>query len=85
MSNLTINIAADGSARCIYTDALPLADLGQLDVRRASHVEFNSDAQRWEVRFTDNPAAVVFSAPSRAECIVWEIETLQARLDSEVQ
>lgn len=73
-------VSPDGNARCLHTDALPLAALGTLDIRRASNVEFNPDAQLWEVCFADNPAHVVFRHPSRAACIAWEIETLNTQL-----
>ena len=29
----------NGSAQCLYADDIPLAALGQLDIKRASHVE----------------------------------------------
>ncbi len=32
-------IDPQGSARCLYDEAIPLAELGPLDIRRGSHVE----------------------------------------------
>jgi hypothetical protein len=32
-------IHADGSVRCLYGEAIPLGELGNLTIRRASHVE----------------------------------------------
>lgn len=78
-TNMTHVIAfhPDGTAHCLWTDALPLAELGKLEVRRASEIEFNNDSVMWEVKIDGK---VVHSAPSRAACISWEVETLNAQL-----
>jgi len=76
-TNHVITFAADGTARCLWTEAVPLQELGTLDVHRASQVEFNPLKQVWEVRLTSNPSAVAFSHPSRAFCLQWEREALQ--------
>lgn len=75
-----ISIESDGTATCLWTEEINLAEIGSLDVRRASNVEFNPESQMWEVRLADNPEHVAFTAPSRAACIAWEVETLNARL-----
>jgi hypothetical protein len=72
-----ITFAADGTARCLWTEAVPLNELGVLDVQRASQVEFNSFKQVWEVRLASNPGVVAFSNSSRAICLHWEREALQ--------
>jgi len=72
-----ITFAADGTARCLWTEAVPLQELGILDVHRASQVEFNPSKQVWEVRLASNPAEVAFSHSSRAVCLHWEREALQ--------
>lgn len=78
--NHVITFAADGTARCLWTEVVPLHQLGQLDVHRASQVEFNPSAQVWEVRLASNRAAVAFSHSSRDACLKWERDTLNARL-----
>lgn len=75
MNSLVISIDTEGTATCLHTDAIALHEIGRLEVRRASTVEFNPDTQRWEVRWPDRPA-VVFSDPSRSVCIAWEVETI---------
>ena len=36
-----------GSTRCVYDETLPLAALGRLQLRRASHVEPDETGQWW--------------------------------------
>lgn len=75
-----ISFAPDGSARCLWTEAVPLRELGALTVRRASTIEFNSGSQVWEVRLASAPEAVSFSNPSREACLDWERNQLNALL-----
>ena len=72
-----ITIAPDGTVRCLWTDAIPLQALGRLTLQRASTIEFDPTAQRWEVRLASNPGAVVFSHASRETCLDWERGALQ--------
>jgi hypothetical protein len=69
---------SNGTATTLYTDKLPLRELGTLAVQRASKIEFNNSTQEWEVRFTfgEPPAEPAFSHPSREECLKWEREQL---------
>lgn len=69
-----ITFAPDGTARCLWTEAVPLQELGRLAIERASSVEFNAKNQTWEVRLASAPEAVAFSHPSRAACLAWEQE-----------
>ena len=75
-----ITFAPDGTARCLWTEAVPLRQLGQMDIQRASTVEFNGSKQTWEVRLASTPKAVAFSHPSREICLNWEKETINAQL-----
>ncbi len=38
-------IQADGTIRCLYGEAIPLGELGNLTIRRASHVEPDAQGQ----------------------------------------
>ena len=80
MSPHTITFAPDGTARCLWTEAVPLRQLGRLDIQRASTVEFNGTKQTWEVRLASTPEVVAFSHPSRDICLNWERETINAQL-----
>ena len=68
MNTHTISFNRDGTAWCLWTEAVPLHQLGRLEIQRASTVEFNSATQEWGVRLASNPDAVVFSHPSRETC-----------------
>ena len=72
----TITFGADGTAKTLWTDVLPLHELGLLSVDRASTIEFNLSKQEWEVRLITHPdcppSKPVFSHKSRSECITWE-------------
>lgn len=81
MKTLVISFGVDGGAQCLHTDSFPLADLGSLRVRRASHVTFNDFTQKWEVIWPGSDA-VQFTNVSRAACIAWEVKTLNAVIAS---
>ena len=72
MNAHTITFAWDGTACCLWRDAVPLQELGRLDVQRASTVEFNPTKQVWEVRLACDPGVVAFAHPSRQACLAWE-------------
>ena len=73
--NTTISFNPDGTAHCLWTDAISLHDLGRLEITRASNIEFNNAAQKWEVR--DRKGRVRFIAKSRSACLEWEQKDLQ--------
>jgi len=81
--NIVALLAADestGALTCLWTDKVPLAELGHVQVERASSIEFNHTKQEWEVRFTNSSDVVAFSDPSRERCVAWEIETINREL-----
>jgi hypothetical protein len=81
MNSVTvITFAPDGTAWGLWTEIVPLHELGRLDIQRASTVEFQPSTQKWEVRLASNPDAVAFSHPSRETCLEWERNTLNALL-----
>jgi hypothetical protein len=72
MTPHTITFALDGTASCLWTEAVPLHELGRLEVHRASMVEFNGATQFWEVRLVSTPDTVAFANASREACLEWE-------------
>jgi hypothetical protein len=64
--------ALDGTAHCLWTEAVPLHELGRLEVQRASTIEFNESGQVWEVRLVSDPNTVAFFNASRDACLEWE-------------
>lgn len=70
-----ITFMLDGTAHCLWTEAVPLHALGRLLVRRASTIEFDTPTQQWQVR--DLQGRMRFSARSRNACLEWEQQHLQ--------
>ncbi len=69
----------DGKVVGLYTEEVPLQELGKLSVTRASSVEFNQARQMWEVRpdaSWGDPDVCLFSDPSREACLAWESENI---------
>jgi hypothetical protein len=73
--NINIQFCPDGTALCLWTEAVPLHELGRLKIYRATNIEFNNATQRWEV--IDRKGKVRFFAKSRSACLEWEQENLQ--------
>jgi hypothetical protein len=74
MAEMSITIAPDGTARCLWTEALPLHELGRLDIQRACDIEFDNESQTWCV--FNGYGQSLHSHPSRQECLRWEVEHL---------
>jgi hypothetical protein len=73
--NINISFKTDGTAHCLWTDALPLHKLGRLEITRATNIEFNNYTQHWEVK--DRTGKIRFISESRAACLKWEQQNLQ--------
>ena len=70
MNTLAISFKTDGTAQCLWTEALNLRELGKLESHRATNIEFNNTTQQWEVRDSENQ--LLHTNPSRDECLAWE-------------
>ena len=46
-SEMELVVGCDGSARCIYDEALDLREIGKLQITRASHVEPDAEGYWW--------------------------------------
>ena len=66
-----------GRGHCLYTEEVDLATIGQLAIRRATHVEYSNARQAWQVRDLDG--SLLYSSPSRATCLDWERQSLSHR------
>jgi hypothetical protein len=54
---MSLHIAPDGTIRCLYGEEIDLAALGEVEIRRASRVEWN--AGQWWVTFLDSPLSAI--------------------------
>jgi hypothetical protein len=73
--NINISFKPDGMAHCLWTEALPLRELGRLEIHRSTNIEYNNTTQHWEVR--DQKDKVRFFARTRSACLEWEQQNLQ--------
>ena len=73
--NIQISFKPDGTAQCLWTEVLPLHELGRLEIHRATNIEFNNADQNWEV--IDRRGRARFIARSRSACLEWENVNLQ--------
>jgi hypothetical protein len=80
MNHHVMIFGTGGTGRCLWTEAVPLQELGRLDVQRASTVEFNQTRQVWEVRLASAPEVVAYEHSSRDTCLDWERSHLNALL-----
>jgi hypothetical protein len=65
-----LTIKPGGMVCGLYTEVIPLSEIGALKINRMTEIEFNNDSQQWEAR--DRAGTVLFSHPSRQQCIEWE-------------
>jgi hypothetical protein len=70
----TIRFDQTGQGHCFYTEEVNLATIGQLEVHRATRVEFDNSRQLWQVKDLDG--SLLYSSPSRTTCLDWEREFL---------
>lgn len=76
---LVICVRPQGEVDCLYRDELRLEQLGALQVRRASHVEFDEDKGVWVAREA-NGGGVIASHPRRSVCLGREVEHFNEKL-----
>lgn len=66
-TEMELVVAADGSARCIYDEALDLRELGKLQITRASHVEPDAEGYWWaDMGPVDGPVLGPFRSRTEA-------------------
>jgi hypothetical protein len=68
-----LEVNDDGNLHGLYTDAVDLFAVGPItNVTKASNVEFNEAAQKWEVMSLDGE--VLYTNSNREKAIEWEID-----------
>jgi hypothetical protein len=80
---MLLRIDATGNVTCLHEEAealdLNLAELGTLDVHRASHVTFDSARQRWAARLVDG-TLIGDNFTSKREAVAAEVRYIESRL-----
>ncbi len=69
MSAHAIRFDTDGTATALWTEALPLAELGDLQVNRASEIEYSNTLGLWVCRINGE---VLCLSKSRQFCLDFE-------------
>ncbi len=70
----------DGLGRGLHTEAIDLEAIGNLNIERASLVEFDNQSQHWTVRLPKG-RDVLYRHPSRQACLDWERHYLEQQED----
>ncbi len=73
--NINLQFNPDGTGLCLWTEAVPLHEIGRLEIHRATNIEFNNTSQHWEV--IDRKGKVRLFARSRTACLDWEHQHLE--------
>jgi len=73
---MVLTFDQEGTGHCLYGELLDLRAIGTLACRRASHIEFEEETQKWRVLSPDRQR-VLFTNPSRTVCEEWERDNLQ--------
>ncbi len=68
---IQIEINAQGGVAMLHDDLVNLAALGQVQVKRASHVEFSNVTGQWYVQ-SAKTLAILHYAETRAAALAWE-------------
>ena len=71
---------SDGLGHGLHTERIDLGRIGDLQITRASQVEFDNHAGLWRVLLPPGQQPL-FSHPSREVCLDWERAYLQERED----
>lgn len=74
---MEIVVATTGELRCVYSDVIDLGALGQVNIRRASHVEPGVDGKWWaDLSPVSGPMLGPFDR--RTEALAAELRWLEA-------
>ncbi|MEA3212315.1 MAG: hypothetical protein QOE70_5372 [Chthoniobacter sp.] len=70
MKSSVLTFEPNGTVCGLYTEAIPLTEIGALQVNRLTTIEFTDSTQQWDLR--DRAGTLLFSNPSRERCLQWE-------------
>ncbi len=69
-------VEPDGVLRCIYSEEIDLAALGNPVIRRASHVEPTTDGQ-WTADLSPVGGPTLTACPNRSQALAAELRWLE--------
>ena len=75
------NIAPNGDVTTLYTETVDLRVLGELEVSRASNIEYDHAAQGWAIVLKDG-TILAETYPSREDALAAEVAYIQAHWDA---
>lgn len=81
MNSLMLTFDHSGMGSCLYSELIDLTQIGALQIRRASTIEFNNNTQRWELK--NLKGKVVFFSKFRNACLAWEHGNLALDVSSD--
>lgn len=70
--SISLQITASGGVQMLHDDAVDLTELGQIEMSRASHVEFNNEKQAWFVQSAASLKVLKDDFRTRADALAWE-------------
>jgi hypothetical protein len=73
---MEIVIHSNGAAQCVYSETIPVRELGSVDIRRASHVEPTDDGQ-WTADLTPVNGPVLGPFENRTAALAAETTWLR--------
>lgn len=86
---ITLFIQDDGIIEGLYTDEIDLRELGEMQIKRASSVEFDAERGLWVARdaetgerLYDDIAGRWVEHKNRTTCIAYEVEYFNRRLEA---
>jgi hypothetical protein len=76
---MILHVSANGDVHCLYCEAIDLASLGELRIRRASHVE-PDEGGLWHADLSPVNGPKLGPFPSRSLALAAEAHWLEDRL-----
>ena len=76
---MILDFLPDGTMNTIYTENIDLNEIGKLDIKRASHVEPNSDGQ-WTADMSSISGPVLGPFETRTQALEEEAKWLEQNI-----
>ena len=74
MPAIKLEITAQGGIQMLHDDNVNLAEFGKVEVKRASHVEYNNEVGEWYVASAKTGIILRDDFKTRQEALAWEKE-----------